>query len=167
MFVRPAGAEDVPELAQFARLTYAQAFGASMSAGDLDHHLNRRLSDAYFTQALREDVVLLACDSELVGFAQLGPAHGNGAAPRDEQLRRLYVHPSRQNAGIGSMLLRTVLAHPRLQGAAHLCLDVWGENRGALRLYERFGFVVAGTVPFVTPSGTVIGHDLLMRRPLP
>ena len=138
-----------------------------MAAADLEHHLAHRLSDAYFAQAFEEDAILLACDPDLVGFAQIGAADVDGAALGDAMLRRLYVHPARQNAGIGSRLLHRVLAHPRLARAGHLYLDVWGENHGARRLYERFGFVVVGTVPFVTPSGAVTGQDLLMRRALP
>ncbi len=167
MIVRPAATGDIAELAAFARFTYARAFGASMDAADLEHHLAHRLSDAYFARAFAADDILLACDPDLVGFAQLGATDAEGAAPGDVQLRRLYVDPARQNAGIGSLLMRAVLAHPRLAKARHVFLDVWGENTGALRLYERFGFVVVGTVPFVTPSGAVIGHDLLMRRALP
>jgi ribosomal protein S18 acetylase RimI-like enzyme len=165
--IREARAEDIHPLAAFARLTYARAFGESLAAGDLEHHLAHRLSDAYFAQAFKEDAILLACDPDLIGFAQIGAAEVDGAAPGDAMLRRLFVHPARQSAGVGSLLMRAVLAHPRLEGARCLYLDVWGENHGALRLYERFGFTVVGTVPFVTPSGKVIGEDLLMRRPLP
>jgi ribosomal protein S18 acetylase RimI-like enzyme len=166
MIVRSAETKDIAELAAFARLTYARAFGASLAAADLEHHLAHRLSDAYFAQAFEEDAILLACDPDLIGFAQIGAADVDGATSGDAMLRRLFVDPARQNVGIGSLLMRAVLAHPRLAEARHLYLDVWGENRRALRLYERFGFAVAGTVPFVTPSGTVIGEDLLMRRAL-
>lgn len=167
MIIRPAAVSDVEALAHFARWTYARAFGESMAAADLEHHLAHRLSDAYFAQALREDTVLLALETELAGFAQIGPARVAGAAPGDEQLRRLYVHPDRQRGGLGTRLLHATLAHPRLKNARYLYLDVWEQNHGARRLYERFGFAVVGTVPFVTPSGAVTGSDLLMKRPLP
>ena len=165
--LREAGAADLAALAAFARLTYATAFGASFDSADLEHHLTQRLSDAYFAAALRDDTFLLAVEPELVGFAQIGPAQVAGAEPGDEQLRRLYVHPDRQNTGVGSKLLNAALAHPRLKSARRLYLDVWEKNEGARRLYERFGFVVVGTVPFVTSSGIVTGHDLLMLRRLP
>ena len=167
IIIREAGAPDIPALAAFARLTYAKAFGASFAPADLEHHLTQRLSDAYFAQALHDDTFLLAVETDLIGFAQIGQAHVEGGEPSDMQLRRLYVHPDRQNSVIGSRLMNTVLAHPRLKSARRLYLDVWEKNDGARRLYERFGFKLAGTVPFVTPSGIVTGHDLLMLRKLP
>jgi ribosomal protein S18 acetylase RimI-like enzyme len=167
MIIRPAATDDISALAQFARETYARAFGASLAVSDLAHHLAHRLSDAYFADALRDDAILLAVDPDLIGFAQIGRADFDGAAPGDEMLRRLFVDPVRQSSGIGSQLLRAVLAHPRLRDAKRLYLDVWDRNPGARRLYERFGFTVVGTVPFVTPSGQVTGSDLLMLRPLP
>lgn len=165
--IRPAQADDIATLAAFARRTYAAAFGASLSAADLAEHLRVRLSDAYFAEVFGRDAFLLAVDGGLIGFAQFGDARMGNAAPGDRQLLRLYVDPERQNAGTGSALLHAVFGHERLKGAARLFLDVWGENRGARRLYERFGFRVAGKMPFTTPSGTVIGHDLLMVRALP
>ncbi len=167
IMLREAGSDDVPALAAFARLTYAAAFGASFEPGDLEHHLTQRLSDAYFAQALQGDTILLAFDGGLIGFAQIGAAHVEGGRPGDAQLRRLYVHPGHQGRGIGTALMNAALALPRLATAARLYLDVWEKNEGARRLYERFGFTVVGTVPFVTPSGAVTGHDLLMMRPLP
>ena len=167
MIIREAQAADLLGLAYFARWTYARAFGASFASADLEHHLAKRLSDTYFTQAHRDDTFLLALDTDLIGFAQIGEAHVEGGEPGDMQLRRLYVHPDRQNSGIGGRLMHATLAHPRLKNARRLYLDVWEENDGARRLYERHGFKVVGTVPFVTPSGVVTGHDLLMLRQLP
>ncbi|MEI9889012.1 MAG: GNAT family N-acetyltransferase [Rhizomicrobium sp.] len=160
LVIREAGPADVPALAAFARLTYTRAFGASFAPADLAHHLAHRLSDAYFAEALRGDTILLAFDGELIGFAQVG----SGAD--GEQIRRLYVHPERHGRGLGTTLMRAVLTLPRLQNATRVYLDVWEKNEGARRLYERFGFCIVGTVPFVTPSGVVTGHDLLMMRPL-
>lgn len=158
MNFRDATAADIPALADFARRTYAAAFGDSMASDDLEHHLAHRLSDTYFSEALHQDVFPLALDGDLAGYAQFGPADVEGAQPGDMQLRRLYVDPAGQ--GIGSALMRQALA--RMVHAPRIFLDVWDRNTGAVKLYERFGFRTVGTVPFVTPSGEVAGHDLLM-----
>ncbi|MBS0470504.1 MAG: GNAT family N-acetyltransferase [Proteobacteria bacterium] len=160
MIFRDAIAADIPILADFARRTYAAAFGDSMAASDLEHHLTHRLGDTYFAEALRRDVFPLALEGGLAGYAQFGRADVEGAQPGDMQLRRLYVDPGRQNSGIGSILMRRALA--RMAEAPRIFLDVWDRNTGAVKLYERFGFRAVGTVPFVTPSGEVTGHDLLM-----
>jgi ribosomal protein S18 acetylase RimI-like enzyme len=162
MIIREAASSDIPVLAAFARWTYGRAFGHSMAPDDLAHHLEHRLSDAYFAEALQGDVILLAVDHTLLGFAQIGPADAQGGQLGDRQLRRLYMHPERLGQGLGSRLLRAALDHPSMRDAPRIFLDVWGENAGARRLYERFGFRVVGTVPFVTPSGEVTGQDLLM-----
>lgn len=161
MQIREAQAADVPTLADFARFTYARAFGHSFAPADLEHHLTQRLSEAYFAQALTTDTILLAYDPALIGFAQIGPYD---EAPADAQLRRLYVHPDRQSTGIGSTLMHAAFELPNVKAAEHIYLDVWDQNESARRLYERHGFKVIGKLPFTTPTGTVIGHDLLMMR---
>ena len=85
-------------------------------------------------------------DGEAAGFA----------AGMGTHLDQLFVHPLHQHKGIGSGLLRAALARtPPIEP-----LNVFAENAGARRLYERFGFREAGTVP----GGEGVTLELLYRR---
>ena len=159
--------DDVTALSALARRTYAEAFGHSFSPSDLAAHLERNLAESCFRHALTEDVFLLAeTEGRLIGFVQFGPLRiaVPTPSPQDQELRRIYVEAGFQNQGIGRHLLEAALEHPRLKAAANIYLDVWAQNLGARRLYERYGFEVIGAHGLATASGTAGDQDLIMVR---
>jgi diamine N-acetyltransferase len=167
MIIRAAETGDIAALAELARRTFSEAFGHSLSASDLAFHLQNNLSDAYFRAATSVDVFLVAeIDTSLIGYAQSGAVEipAPDRSPGDQELRRLYVEPAFQGRGIGRQLLDAILAHPRLKAAANVFLDVWEQNDGARRLYERYGFAVVGAHTFAVASGAASTRDLIMVR---
>ena len=115
---------------------------------------------------MTEDVFLLAeAAGRLVGFVQFGPARiaVGSPSPGDQEMRRIYVLGEFQNRGIGKKLMDAALTHPWLK-AADIYLDVWEQNHGARRLYERYGFTVIGAHSLVTASGIAQDRDLIMVR---
>jgi ribosomal protein S18 acetylase RimI-like enzyme len=99
---------------------------------------------------------------------QFGPLQiqVQGAADDDKAMDRLYVLPELQGKGVGSGLLDAALRHPLLADASRVYLDVWDQNLGARRLYERNEFRVVGENSY-TVDGGVVWHDLVMMRPHP
>lgn len=59
----------------------------------------------------------------------------------------LAVDPARRRQGIGSRLLRAVIAEATAQGARSATLEVRRSNSAALALYDAQGFVVEGVRP--------------------
>jgi [ribosomal protein S18]-alanine N-acetyltransferase len=59
-------------------------------------------------------------------------------------INNFALRPAFRAQGIGSALLRRVLAEGRHLGARRATLEVRASNDGARRLYERMGFYVAG-----------------------
>ena len=59
-------------------------------------------------------------------------------------INNLAVAPGRRRQGIASALLTHVLAESAKAGATRATLEVRPSNEVALKLYERFGFSVAG-----------------------
>lgn len=62
-------------------------------------------------------------------------------------VKDLVVHESWRRHGLGEALLRRVLAEFAARGAATVELKVHAANTGAVRLYERLGFVVVERIP--------------------
>jgi ribosomal-protein-alanine N-acetyltransferase len=60
-------------------------------------------------------------------------------------INNLAVMPGLRQRGVGSALLARVLDEAPALGAARAYLEVRRSNDAAKRLYERFGFTVAGT----------------------
>jgi ribosomal-protein-alanine N-acetyltransferase len=59
-------------------------------------------------------------------------------------INNLAVRPACQHRGLGSTLLTYALEAAANEGAYRATLEVRRSNEGARRLYERFGFRVAG-----------------------
>ena len=164
--IRPILLTDVEPLSTLAKHTYAVAFGVSLSPPDLEAILNKKLSQNAFQQALEQDVILGAFAGEhLMGYIQFGDTVGAIGREREQELRRLYVHPECQNQGVGARLMQTALQHPQMTNAQSIWLDVWDQNPGAQRFYARFGFVVVGEKRFEVESGAETSSDLIMVRP--
>jgi ribosomal-protein-alanine N-acetyltransferase len=59
-------------------------------------------------------------------------------------INNLAVLPEKRRQGVASALLARVIAEGVRLGAGRATLEVRRSNEAALRLYERFGFAVAG-----------------------
>ncbi len=81
--------------------------------------------------------VLFAVDADegIVGCVALKPLR-----PGVIELTKMAVHGNRRGRGIGADLMRAALDDARLRGAHIVVLDTHSSLRGAIRLYERFGF---------------------------
>jgi ribosomal-protein-alanine N-acetyltransferase len=62
-------------------------------------------------------------------------------------INNVAVLPQFRGGGMGSAILRHVLAEGKTLGANRATLEVRASNEGARRLYERLGFHVAGRRP--------------------
>ncbi|MGZ4754843.1 MAG: GNAT family N-acetyltransferase [Acidimicrobiia bacterium] len=104
--------------------------------GGLDPLLNRDLDDIATTYA--EAAVLVARVADrIVGVGMLVPV-----APRDGEIKRMAVARDRRRAGIGTELLRGLVAVAERNGWDAVRLETTATWTDAVRLYERFGFEV-------------------------
>lgn len=87
-----------------------------------------------------EHTVLARLDGRPVGFALTSDAPRNGYA----YLIRVATHPAVQGRGIGRQLVADAIRHARATGAPGLALNTQASNAVARRLYESFGFRLAG-----------------------
>ena len=62
----------------------------------------------------------------------------------DIHINNVALRPTYRNKGLGTALMRHVMAEARRLGATRATLEVRASNIGARRLYERLGFYVSG-----------------------
>ena len=88
-------------------------------------------------------VLLLAwCRSKVVGVAMIfGRVH-----PRFKGVGEfvIYLHQDYHNQGLGTFLTKTILEQARGRQFHRVGLEVVSDNTGAVRAYEKAGFVVEG-----------------------
>jgi [ribosomal protein S18]-alanine N-acetyltransferase len=83
-----------------------------------------------------ERLIVAECSARLVGFASYR------VIVQETELLNLAVLPAFRRRGIGARLLQEVIRSARECGVSDLFLEVREGNRGALRLYEHFGFQI-------------------------
>ena len=169
VLIRAATDADLPAIAEFARQTFQHAFGADMGASALEAHLSQHMTDAAFSAWLREDQFFLAeSGAELIGFVQVGrvnPRYGEYLASfvaEAMEIKRLYVWPSEQGAGVGSALLTRGLLQAEADGVIYL--TTWETNAGAQRLYRRYGFTKVCEMPEYDEHGELNGYEHILVR---
>jgi len=52
----------------------------------------------------------------------------------------IYVKPEFRGHGLSRRIVQTLTDWAKLQGVSHFLLDVYSDNSGAIRAYEKFGF---------------------------
>lgn len=83
-------------------------------------------------------------------------------APGSYYIHAVTVFPEFTRRGIGSVLLDLARKHAIESGLNELSLYVFAENNGAISLYEKHGYVVAGRSPLHPHPRFVYSGDVLL-----
>jgi ribosomal protein S18 acetylase RimI-like enzyme len=128
--LRPAGAEDVPVMAAIV----ASAFAGPVQ--EEEQALGRLMKDSTRT------TYLAAQDGRPVGVIQ--------SAVSDERafIVHFAVRPDMQGQGIGRQMLLAIVRGLQNSGSQRITIEVETDNRNALSLYERCGFVTVGATDY-------------------
>jgi ribosomal protein S18 acetylase RimI-like enzyme len=126
--LRPAAEADVPWLEQLRRSVYQELFVATFGAWDEARHL-RHCAECW----ARGGISLIEVRGERVGMIQLCEQ------PAELEIAEIQLLSAQQGHGLGTRLLRAVLAQAHAQGQ-RVWLSVGLKNERAHQLYRRLGF---------------------------
>ncbi len=146
--IRPAEAQDAPEMARVIVDTWFAAHEGQVSA---ERYEQRRASWGYaesaeawqraFAEANRLTQLLVAIsEGQLVAVLA-----AEASSDEEAEVGALYVDVPHQGSGVGRRLLETVMDNYRRHGVRRLVIAVLATNHPARRFYERMGGVSAGT----------------------
>lgn len=140
--IEPATLEDLPQLCVLLALLFEEESEFSPDPAKQESALRALLAspEAGRIFVRREGGRVIAMASLLFGIST---AEGGRAA----WLEDVIVAPDRRGAGIGSALVRDVVAAARKLGCLRLTLLTDDVNVGARRLYARAGFAPSRMVP--------------------
>ncbi len=127
--ISPLRKADLPRCAELERMLFPGEDPWSLAVFASELRAGNRYFGAYAT------------DGRLIGYAGLSVA---GRPPDVEaSVHTIGVDPAWQGRGVGSALLRTLLAIAD-ELAAAVFLEVRTDNEPAIRMYEAYGFVKLG-----------------------
>jgi len=115
--------DDVPDVAELERRVFADPWSVDSFLSEVD-----RRPDIGWPLVMRD------ADGTLAAYAVVW------FIVDEVHIGNIAVCPDRQNRGLGTRLLRHILAEGRRRGFGFATLEVRPSNAPALRLYERFGF---------------------------
>jgi phosphinothricin acetyltransferase len=81
----------------------------------------------------------------VVGFASLSPYIRRPGYKATAEVS-LYVHPDWQRQGVGNALMTALLSEAKCRQFVVLLSLITADNEASLRLHERHGFAIAGTL---------------------
>ncbi|ASK65351.1 mycothiol synthase [Brachybacterium avium] len=119
----------------------ARAFADHPEQGSLTREdLDQRLAQPWFDP---EDMLVALRDEELVSFVWI-KRERPGATDQDAEIYAVATDPSVQGHRVAGLMMATALERLRSAGVPGVELYVEADNAPALRLYETWGFAVAG-----------------------
>ncbi|TAK00945.1 MAG: GNAT family N-acetyltransferase [Candidatus Manganitrophaceae bacterium] len=131
----------------------------------------RRRMLATLAQAAPAEQIVAERDGLLVGAVLLYPAGAVFSRPNNPpatlawpEARLLAVAPAARGQGVGEALMQECIRRAGRSGAAALTLHTSDIMQGAMRMYERIGFVRAPELDFhIPPDVTVKGYRLDLK----
>ena len=145
---------DLPTIQRLLLDTWLDAYGSFIPPADLAGYLHTQYSQSKL-EALFDDPdvtgLVAEADGALAGYAKLYHAR----ADQRFYVHQLYILPAKQGLGLGHRLMACAEERARELGADRIWLGVMVKNAQALAWYNKMGYTVTETAPFVMGETTV------------
>lgn len=111
----------------------------------------------------RSEHYFLCEGDKKIGFLKLNTAEVQSDIhdPESLEIQRIYIDSVYQGRGLGAQLLQFAKERAKALGLKYIWLGVWEKNPDAIRFYQRHGFEIIGSHPFV--MGDEDQTDILMK----
>ncbi|MBK6860754.1 MAG: GNAT family N-acetyltransferase [Saprospiraceae bacterium] len=167
MEFKKAHVDDLEMLCTISVQTFRDAFYDLNNPVDITQYMERAFSPMqlkYELELSQSEFVFLLHRNEPIAYykTNLSPKQTDINDPDSIEIERIYVCKEHQNKQYGLLMLNHIcnqaLQNPTIR---YIWLGVWDQNKSAIRFYERFGFKLFSSHPFL--MGTDPQTDLLMR----
>ncbi|MFO7623801.1 MAG: GNAT family N-acetyltransferase [Anaerolineales bacterium] len=170
--IRCAKMNDNELLAEVGRRLFATAFGAQNKPEDLAAYLAKSFSPQIQADELADPAsVTLIAESEgaFAGYARLKVGQPVFAIPGQHPVELVRIYSEREyiGQGVGSALMQACLEEAARREFDVIWLGVWEQNPRAIRFYERWGFVRAGTQIFKLGEDFQTDYVMYLKLPAP
>jgi RimJ/RimL family protein N-acetyltransferase len=139
--LRPAREEDAARITE--RLAHVVEDG--MFLEEEEHTMNTAAEEVKAIRRMKEAgsmYTVAEIGDKIAGVAQL--KRGTLEMSRHTANFRIWIAPKFQGYGIGTKLMQYTLQWARHHGLEKVCLDVFADNKRAISMYKKYGFVIEG-----------------------
>ena len=139
LITRKATIEDLPILLQFEQgvIDYERDFDPTLKEKDAIYY-----DLAAFIRADHVEVLVVEKDQQIIGSGYSRIEKATDYLKHDEYayLGFMYVAPEFRGQGVNKLIMDGLFEWTKQQGVHEVRLDVYAENAGAIRAYEKVGF---------------------------
>lgn len=140
--IRPASGEDADAIARVHIASWQRAYEHTFPAAflaDLSLEQRRRVWAESIATG-HSQLLVAVVDSQIAGFAAVGPCRDESASISAFEIWAIYVLPSHWSTGLGRELWLASLDWALARGATEVSLWVAAKNQRAIAFYELAGF---------------------------
>jgi ribosomal protein S18 acetylase RimI-like enzyme len=164
--IRKLTPEDVDQLREISINTFYKAFAPANTQDNIQAYMQKAFTSESLLEELNNPSSLFyfaLSGDEAIGYLKLN----SGAAQTDLrnetglEIERIYVEEQYQGHNIGKKLLDLAIDIAKQKKSGFIWLGVWEKNTGAIRFYERNGFIKFSSHAFML--GTDRQTDIIMK----
>jgi len=150
-----------------------QTFSESYSSVNTEENIQRYLAEKFSKEQVAAEVsnpnsefYFAKIDKQVIGYIKLNFGNAQTVENNEDgvEIERIYVSKSYQGKRVGQELHSKALEIAKTRKAPYIWLGVWEKNPGAIRFYERHGFMSYGNHTFFL--GGDEQTDILMKLKL-
>ncbi len=163
------GIEQLDELEVISRKTFIDAFESQNDPQDFDTYLGKAFAKDQLKSELKNknsSFYFVYFEKQLAGYFKLNEntSQTDIKAPESLEIERIYVLQSHQGLKLGHWMIEEIKKIAKFKEKAYIWLGVWEDNSGAIRFYEKNGFIKFGRHPYYIGKDKQM--DWLMRLDL-
>lgn len=164
--IRPIEKSEVKKLQEISKFTFYETFVHDCTPSDMEKFLNDDFSLEKLSAEMENSesqFFFAESNNQIIGYLKLnsGKAQTESKLENALEIERLYVISEFQGKKIGQLLMNKALEIAKSGNFAWVWLGVWEHNMKAIHFYEKYGFVVFGSHPFML--GNDKQTDVLMK----
>lgn len=169
LIIKRVQTNDLNELQEISRKTFAETFASTNTKEDMDKYLDENLSVAKLMDELNEqntEFYFATSKNRVVGYLKINYGQSQSELKTDNSLEieRIYVLKEYHGVNVGQQLLEKALNIARQQKVNYIWLGVWENNQRAISFYKKNGFIAFDKHIFML--GNDEQTDIMMKRML-
>lgn len=169
LIIKRVQTNDLNELQEISRKTFAETFASTNTKEDMDKYLDENLSVAKLMDELNEqntEFYFATSKNRVVGYLKVNYGQSQSELKTDNSLEieRIYVLKEYHGVNVGQQLLEKALNIARQQKVNYIWLGVWENNQRAISFYKKNGFIAFDKHIFML--GNDEQTDIMMKRML-
>ena len=159
----------IEALQQIGRQTFAETFAESNTAANMSKYLEEAYSHEKLSAELNDPnsfFYFAIMDENVIGYLKLNMGESQTELKDNDalEIERIYVLKEFHGKKVGQLLFDKAIEVAKAQDVAYVWLGVWENNKRALQLYSKNGFVEFDQHIFVL--GDEAQTDIMMKLEL-